>query len=196
MRPVERLLEEGAIRVTPMNDNEIYAIFSSAQTLFKGEVVFEDSVVEKICKMAGGFPYLAQLIGKECIHQLNLCGKRRVSLEILDQVSSDIREGRAFPTLESQYQRAIGESQDRKTLLHFLAEQDVPQDLSNEDVGKVLLKQLRKDVEAFHIEFVDQLLPRLIDKKFGPALFRHPEKQGVYEFENPVLRLYIRLRNL
>jgi hypothetical protein len=35
----------------------------------------------------------------------------------------------------------------------------------------------------------------LVDKTFGPVLFRHPERQGTYEFINPVLRLYIRLRN-
>ena len=39
------------------------------------------------------------------------------------------------------------------------------------------------------IDYVDQLIPRLLDKSYGPVLFRHTERQGTYEFVNPVLRL-------
>ena len=58
------------------------------------------------------------------------------------------------------------------------------------------MKRLRQDAKDLGIDYVDQLLPRLLDKKFGPVLFRLPERQGVYEFVNPVFRLYVRLRNL
>lgn len=193
---VERLLEEGAIRVRGMSSDEIYAIFTKATELFRGEVRFEDSVVEQIAKMSSGYPYLAQLIGKECVHHLNRIGGNIVNGTILGEVTVDIKEGRAFPTLEAQYQRAIGDSEDRKILLHFLAEQADATDLLDEELGKVLLKQLRRDVEGLGINYIDQLVPRLVDRKFGPILFRHAEKQGVYEFENPVLRLYVRLRNI
>ena len=193
---VERLLEEGAIRVRGMSSDEIYAIFTKATELFKGQVRFEDNVVEQIAKMSSGYPYLAQLIGKECVHHLNRIGGNIVNDSILREVTVDIKEGRAFPTLEAQYQRAIGDSEDRKMLLHFLAEQADATDLLDEELGKVLLKQLRRDVEGLGINYIDQLVPRLVDRKFGPILFRHAEKQGVYEFENPVLRLYVRLRNI
>jgi hypothetical protein len=33
-----------------------------------------------------------------------------------------------------------------------------------------------------------------VDPTYGPVLKRIPEVQGVYEFVNPVLRLYNRLR--
>lgn len=193
---VERLLEEGAIRVRAMSPDEIYAIFATAAHLFGGAVRFDDRVVSDIARLSSGYPYLAQLIGKECIHVLNRHGGSSVDMPILQEVMNDVRDGKAFPTLESQYQRAIGDSQDRKLLLHFLAEQEESPDLLDEEVGKVLLKQLRKDVEGLGIDYIDQLIPRLVDKKYGPILFRHGEKQGVYEFENPVLRLYVRLRNI
>jgi Cdc6-like AAA superfamily ATPase len=191
---VERLLEEGAIQVGAMSADEIFAIFGTATELFRGQVRFKSDVVEKVARISSGYPYLAQLIGKECIHVLNKTNGSVVDDRILNEVMKDIREGKAFPTLESQYKRAIGDSEDRKILLHFLAEQEDAADLY-EERGKVLLKQLRKDVEGTGIEYIDQLIPRLVDKKYGPILFRHAEKQGVYEFENPVLRLYIRLRN-
>jgi len=193
---VERLLEEGAIRVRGMSSDEIYAIFTKATELFRGQVRFEDNVVEQIAEMSSGYPYLAQLIGKECVHHLNRIGGNIVNDSILREVTVDIKEGRAFPTLEAQYQRAIGDSEDRKMLLHFLAEQADATDLLDEELGKVLLKQLRRDVEGLGINYIDQVVPRLVDRKFGPILFRHAEKQGVYEFENPVLRLYVRLRNI
>jgi len=190
---VERLLEEGAINVRAMSPDEIFAIFGTAERLFEGKVRFNDDVVEIVARVSSGYPYLAQLIGKECIHVLNRAGGNVVDKAILDEVLKDIREGKAFPTLEAQYQRAVGDSEDRKILLHFLAEQEDAADLYDEP-GKILLKQLRKDVED-DIQHIDQLIPRLVDKKYGPILFRHAEKPGVYEFENPVLRLYIRLRN-
>jgi hypothetical protein len=58
------------------------------------------------------------------------------------------------------------------------------------------LKNSRQVAEELDIQFIDQLIPRLVDKKYGPVLERMEERQGVYEFVNPVLRQYIRLRKL
>jgi hypothetical protein len=192
---VERLLEEGAINVKSMPDAEIFDIFTTAEFLFKGKVEFENDVVGEIARMSGGYPYLAQLIGKECVNVLNRQGGIRIDHVVLNEVKIDIRDGRAFPTLEQQYQRAIGNSHDRQVLLHFLAEQQDEVDLADQERGKILVKRLREDAADLQIGYVDQLIPRLVDKTFGPVLFRHPERQGTYEFVNPVLRLYIRLRN-
>jgi hypothetical protein len=145
--------------------------------------------------MSGGFPYLAQLIGKECINVLNRRGGTRITDNVLSEVTQDIREGRAFPTLESQYQKAIGRSPGRQILLHFLAGQEDEAELFDQEGGKVQLQSLREDAADLMVEHVDQLIPRLVDKKYGPVLFRHPERRGIYEFVNPVLRLYIRLRH-
>ena len=46
------------------------------------------------------------------------------------------------------------------------------------------------------VEFVDQLIPRLVDQNYGPALIRLDDRQGVYEFANPVFRIYVKLRSL
>ncbi|TYT27022.1 ATP-binding protein [Luteimonas viscosa] len=192
---VERLLEEGAIHVKAMIPAETSQIFSTAERLFKNEIVFDPDVVGKISELSGGYPYLAQLLGKECVTVANRLSVKLVDPTVLTEVLDDVRNGTAFPTLESQYQRAIGESEDRKILLHFLAEQEDRADISADELGRVLVKRLRQDAKDVGIEWVDQLLPRLLDKKFGPALFRLPEKQGVYEFVNPVFRLYVRLRN-
>jgi hypothetical protein len=64
-----------------------------------------------------------------------------------------------------------------------------------EEVGRVVLKNARGDAEDLNVQYVDQLVPRLVDPKFGPVLRRTSERPGVYEFVNPVLRLYIKLRN-
>ena len=192
---VERLLEEGSIPVKAMSPSEIHGIFHSAQRLFNNSLLFRPEIVDEIATMSGGYPYLAQLIGKECVHICNRRACAVVDSGILEEVKEDIRIGRAFPTLESQYQRAIGDSHDRQILLHFLAEQADATDIFDDAMGKVLMKRLRDDVSGLGIQYIDQLIPRLVDKKFGPVLFRHGEKQGVYEFENPILRLYIRLRN-
>jgi hypothetical protein len=191
---VERLLEEGAIRVREMSEAEITKIFDRAHELYNGEVTFVRQTVQNIYKFSQGYPYLAQLIGKECLHECNRRSSKVVDEEILESVKNDIASGRAFPTLESQYQRAIGESEDRKILLHFLAEQEGT-DINDEQHGRVLLRKLRADASDLGIAFVDQLIPRLVDRNFGPVLYRHTEKPGVYEFENPIFRLYVKLRH-
>lgn len=191
---VERLLEEGAIHVLPMSEPETEEIFTTAERLFKGEMRFTAEAVAKITAVVQGYPYFAQLIGKECVAVSNARGQSTVDEAIVDSVMSDIRSGRAFPTLENQYQKAIGKSPDREILLHLLADQPEENALFDAEVGRVKLKEARRDAEDLNIQYVDQLLPRLVDSAYGPVLNRMPEHQGVYEFVNPVLRLYIRLR--
>jgi hypothetical protein len=191
---VERLLEEGAIHVLPMDKPESEEIFFTAERLFKGQITFDRTVIEHIAAMSQGYPYFAQLLGKECVSQANRQNKAEVGQDTLDRVLEDIRSGRAFPTLESSYQRAIGNSPERELILHLLAGQPEENALFNAESGRVLLKQTRKDAEDLDIQYIDQLVPRLVDPTYGPVLKRVPERQGIYEFVNPVLRLYVRLR--
>jgi hypothetical protein len=97
--------------------------------------------------------------------------------------------------LEQAYQRAVGESEGRRILPHLLAEQPTEQ-LHSDEIGRVVLKRSRQIAEELDVQFIDQLMPRLVDAKYGPVLERVPEGQGVYEFVNPVLRQYVRLRSL
>lgn len=193
---VERLLEEGAIHVKPMTRDETHGIFSTAQHLFRGRITFTPRVVEKITEMSEGYPYFAQLLGKECVSQANKEGRSMVNEAVLDAVFADIRRGTAFPTLERTYQRAIGNSADRQTLLWILAEQSGDDVLFDEERAKVQLSAVRKEARELNIETVDQLLPRLIDSKFGEVLRKTGDRRGEYEFTNPVFRMYVRLRSL
>lgn len=137
-----------------------------------------------------------QLIGKQCVNEANARATNVVGASVLDKVLEDLRSGKAFPTLESAYQRAIGESPGRQLLLHLLAEQPTEQSLFTDEIGRVILKQSRQVAEELDIQFIDQLIPRLVEKKYGPILERVPERQGTYEFVNPVLRQYIKLRQI
>jgi hypothetical protein len=191
---IERLLEEGAIDVKPMSSNELRGIFTRAEELYKGKVKFADAVVDKIVQLSDGYPYLAQLIGRACVNRLNERAEIEVTWNLFNEVLDDIRSGSALPTLESAYLRAVGQSEPRRLLLTILAEQTSDFSRYNDDVQRVALRDIRGTTQEFEIEHVDQLLPRLIDKKFGPALIRDPDIYGAYEWVNPVLRAYVRLR--
>ena len=194
---VERLLEEGSINVQPMPDAESEEIIHTAERLFAGALRFDSGVVSAIATTSQGYPYFTQLIGKECVAQANKLNKSLVSRDDYDSVLDDIRSGRAFPTLESAYRLAIGNSTGRQLLLHLLAEQKEDQQLDlDEHSSRVYLKSTRKDAESFDIEHIDQLLPRLVDEKHGYVLSRVKDAHGVYEFINPVLRIYISVRSL
>lgn len=191
---VERLLEQGAIKVKPMSIAESEQIIHKAEELFKGELNFEPKITNDIAEISQGYPYFVQLIGKECVSKAGQMDSKMINNDVYNYALDEIKTGRAFPTLESAYQRAIGNSVERELLLHLLAEQP-EEDAIFEDVGRIFLKKIRKDAEELNIQYIDQLLPRLLDSRYGPALVRLPEKQGIYEFFNPVLRLYVRLRH-
>ncbi len=193
---VERLIEQGVLSVSPMPMAESEAIITRASELFDGALRFEPAVAAKIAELGQGYPYFVQLIGKQCVHEANTAKTDLVDQSVLEKVLDDLRTGRAFPTLESAYQRAIGNSKDRQLLLHLLAEQPSEQSLFSDEIGRIVLKASRQVAEELDVQFIDQLIPRLVEKKYGPVLERVPERQGTYEFVNPVLRQYIRLRQL
>ncbi|HNV84583.1 MAG TPA: hypothetical protein PKI87_10015, partial [Arenimonas sp.] len=192
---VERLIEQGVLPVRPMPASESEAIITTASELFKGAVRFEPGVASKIADIGQGYPYFVQLVGKQCINELNARCTDLVDDDVLNKVLDDLKTGKAFPALESAYQLAIGSSSDRQLLLHLLAEQETEQPRSDE-IGRVVLKNTRQLAEELDIQYIDQLMPRLVDKRYGPVLESIPERRGTYEFVNPVLRQYIRLRAL
>jgi Cdc6-like AAA superfamily ATPase len=193
---VERLIEQGVLPVKPMPRLESEGIITRAAELFEGKLRFEPGTSTAIAELGQGYPYFVQLIGKQCVAEANAHGSSVVDAALLEEVVTDLRSGKAFPALESAYQRAIGGSEGRQLLLHLLAEQPTEQSQFTDEIGRVLLKKSRQVAEELDVQFVDQLIPRLVDKKFGPILERVPERQGVYEFVNPVLRQYVRLRTI
>jgi hypothetical protein len=193
---VERLLEEGALKVGKMQPYESKSIINRAEELFENKITFDRAVVESITSKSQGYPYLVQLLGKECVNKANQYAKDFIDDVIFSEVLNDIKSGTAFPTLESQYQRAIGESEGRKTLLFLLASQPEGNAIFTDEMGKIALKEVRKDAADWSVDYIDQLLPRLIDKRFGPVLVKSEERQGLYEFVNPVFRVYCQLKEI
>lgn len=190
---VERLLEEGALHVQTMPINETVEIVETANRRFGGDIIFTPDVANRIARLSEGYPYLVQMFGKACVNEANKQQSHVVDLQLLENVFEEIRNGSAFPTLESAYQQAIGNSPGRQLLLHLLAEQDEDNTLFNDQVGQIVLKRIRTDAQELGVEHIDQLMPRLVDKKYGPALVKG-DRQGVYEFVNPIFRVYVRLR--
>lgn len=193
---VERLIEQGVLPVKPMLLPESEGIISRAAELFAGAIKFEPGIGRAIAELGQGYPYFVQLLGKQCVNEANTKGTNVIDADVLDKVLQDLRSGKAFPILESAYQRAIGDSEGRQLLLHLLAEQSTEQSQYSDEIGRIVLKKSRQVAEELDVQFIDQLMPRLVEKKYGPVLERVQERQGMYEFVNPVLRQYIRLRTI
>lgn len=193
---VERLLEEGGINVKPMPPAESMEIIRTAERLFRGAIRFDSEVIARIAQLAEGYPYLVQLFGKACVDMSNRTTATEVTPSVLDSVLSEVQSGSAFPTLENAYQRAIGDSPGRQMLLHLLAEQPEDRTSFNDDIGQVVLKKIRALAQDLEVDHVDQLIPRLVDKAYGPALVRSHDRPGIYSFYNPLLRIYVKLRSM
>jgi hypothetical protein len=65
------------------------------------------------------------------------------------------RSGKSFPSLEEQYQLAIGRNQARAMLLVLLAEQNGEATLYDDEVGRVVLQRTRAAAQGLGIEYVD-----------------------------------------
>jgi hypothetical protein len=163
---------------------------------FGDALSIDAAVTRRIVELSEGYPYLIQMFGKACVNAANKAQAKLVNESILNRVLDDIRSGTAFPTLEGQYQRAIGNSEHRQLLLHLLAEQPEDNALFNDEVGKVVLKSVRADAQGLGVEFIDQQVPRLVDANYGPVLVRLEDRPGIYEFANPVFRVYVKLRKI
>lgn len=190
---VDRLMEQGILAVKPMSLAESEGIITKAAELFRGEIKFSPGIAAKIADLGQGYPYFVQLIGKQCVSEVNAAGGDTVDDSILSIVVEGLKKGESFPSLETAYQRAIGESTSRQILLHLLAEQATESSFTDE-IGRVVLKNSRTVAEELGAQFIDQVMPRLVDPKYGPVLERID--QGIYEFVNPVLRQYIKHREL
>lgn len=194
-KSVARLIEQGAIHVRPMSGDETRQIFTTATELFRGKVSFAKKVVEQIVELSEGLPYFAQLIGKSSVQYGNEVGSNNIDEKIFGEVLGKIREGKSFPNLEEQYQLAIGRGKERAMLLTLLAEQQGEATLYNDEVGRVVLQRTRTTAQGLGIEYIDQLMPRLVEERYGPALIKG-EQRGHYEFADPVFRAYVKLRKL
>jgi Cdc6-like AAA superfamily ATPase len=194
-KSVARLIEQGAIHVKTMSPDETRRIFATAEELFKKKVKFDSGVVDHIVELSEGFPYFAQLIGKASVQHGNEIGTNTIDRKIFDEVLQKIREGKSFPSLEQQYQLAIGRSKERAMLLVLLAEQKGEATLYDEELGRVVLQRTRAAAQGLGIEYMDQLMPRLVEERYGPALVKG-EQRGIYEFADPVFRAYVKFRKL
>jgi hypothetical protein len=193
---VGRLIQQGSLHVQTMEPREVEEIFTTAKILFKGRVDFEQGVIDRVANLCGGYPYFAQLIGKACVEEGNRRGINTVHSLILDSVVEQIGSGKAFPSLERDYKRAIGHSEDRASLLALLAEQEENESIFDASGSSVQLKEIRGVAKDLDVAHLDQNLPRLIDPGYGPVLVKDPDRQGVYEFVDPVFRVYVRLRRI
>jgi Cdc6-like AAA superfamily ATPase len=194
-KSVGRLIEQGAIHVKTMSPAETRQIFTTAEELFKKKVRFDRNVVEQIVELSEGFPYFAQLIGKASVQYGNEIGTNDIDGKIFDEVLEKIRSGKSFPSLEQQYQLAVGRSAERAMLLVLLAEQSSEATLYNDELGRIVLQRTRATAQGLGIEYIDQLMPRLVEERYGPALVKG-EDRGIYEFADPVFRAYVKLRRL
>ena len=184
---VGRLIEQGSIFVRPMSYEETSEIFTVASKLFSNKITFAKDVVEQITHLCEGYPYFAQLIGKSCVNEANAKGTNHIGPEILLTVTDKIKSGQAFPNLEANYQRAIGESEDRAILLTLLGEQQDNRAEYDAQLGQVFLSRTRPSAQDLGVTYMDQLLPRLIEERYGPILAKIPDTRGSYEFTDPVL---------
>jgi hypothetical protein len=193
---VGRLIQQGSLHVQTMASSEVVEIFTTARSLFKDHVTFEPEMIAKVADLCGGYPYFAQLIGKACVEEGNRLGTNSIGLSILESVVEQIRNGKAFPSLERDYNRAIGHSEDRAWLLALLAEQEESESIFDASGGSVQLKEIRGVAKELDVAHLDQNLPRLVDPGYGPVLIKDPDRPGIYEFVDPVFRVYVRLRRV
>jgi hypothetical protein len=154
---------------------ELFSYVDTAEVPFKGIVTFDPGVVDEIVQISEGFPYFAKLIGKGCVEYGKEVGTNEIDGKIFVEIMERIRIGKSFPNLEEQYQLAIGKSKERAMLLVLLAEQKSESAHYDEELSRVVLQKTRAAAQGLEIEYIDQLMPRLVEERYGPALVKGSE---------------------
>lgn len=191
---VQRLLgEDGAVKVAPMNIAESMTILNTAEKLYGGSLTIERSVKERVARASSGFPYMVQLLGRALVKIANERGATVLSGDMFAELQRRIASGEAIPTLEQRYKVAVHTSDQRKILLSLLADFALDKDVSGTDLRAVTLVEVRKDAKDLDVDNIDQVVPRLLDARYGPVLKKI--SNGTYVFVDPVFCLYVRLRN-
>jgi hypothetical protein len=70
-------------------------------------------------------------------------------------------------------------------LLTLLAEQSKETTEYDSSIGQVVLRQSRSTAQDLGVEYIDQLLPRLIEERYGPVLVKIPDSRGL--MSSPIL---------
>jgi hypothetical protein len=60
----------------------------------------------------------------------------------------------------------------------LIAEQKSDVTQYNEEIGSVVLQRTRSTAQGLGIEYIDQLMPRLVEERYGPVLIKRPNRRG------------------
>ncbi len=74
-------------------------------------------------------------------------------------------------------------------LLVLLAEQKSDAAHYDEELSRVVLQKTRSAAQGLGIDYIDQLMPRLVEERYGPALVKGSEQRGIYEFADRIMKM-------
>lgn len=174
-----------SVLVKPMNNKELKAIVTTAESSLRGKIKFDNNVVEDMVKESEGFPYFVHLLGKEC---LILAFKRKlknVNEDLYKEVKEALIYGKIQLTQEFRYVQVCRTSPEREMLLKLFA-------LSDENY--VLLEEIYSMARDYGIEKPSAYMKDLTEKgKISPTLIYSRDERHV-RFSDPILKVYIKKR--
>jgi Novel STAND NTPase 1 len=136
-RSVNRLLYQGRIKITPMNEEEVNSIFDLAENNNHNLISFNNKVRRTIFEMSSGFPYFVQLCGQLALDEFagenGYKSKGAINTQHLLKGLEKLVQYE--PELDTLYYSIVGENKEREMVLKALANM-TPQRIKRSEIHK------------------------------------------------------------
>ena len=147
---------------------------------------FDADATNWIVSIARGHPFYVHLVGKQALLRAISLGTNTVTQVIAEEALADIALKGSAPIQETTYQKAIGNSYVRETILKQFAKQ-ANDEIYTTDIYATLARELQIDGSSVSV-YVGQLA----SEKYGSVLNKTRERH--YQFADSLFKAYAAAR--
>lgn len=173
------------ITINKMPPEEMYGILKRAEHHISNTITFDDNSSGVITASAEGFPYFVHLLGKQALLKAFEVGKNIVTDDDINEIKTEISNGRLRTIYEEIYHSAVKESAQRELLLKFFAEEE------SDEIYTVPVYSNAKDLGVTN---PSQLMKELTQPQDGSLAVLVRLREQYYRFSDPVFKVYAKLR--
>lgn len=189
-RSLERCLKE--IKIQLMSEDEIKEIIEKG--LEKLNIEIDESVKKEIINLSEGYPRYAHLLSKYCCIDYIDKKKKVIDKESLNYATQQSLD-EAEESIRREYQKAtindMRNNYDILLLACALADKDEFGAFTHTNIVNVLKKIYPHKVKNNY----RNILNSLCENEKGKILIKRGKTRHKYEFRNPLMQIYIKIRN-
>lgn len=173
-------------RMAPIELRKIIELVEVGLSEVGVNMTFSDEAKGHLSVLADGFPWFVHILGQESLKLALDREQEVVSLNDVEEVVASLSQIRYARNFEDLYQKAVGDSPQRETVIRAFAKWG-PKDIPTSEVYPIC--------HRLGVANPSMYIKELQTKKCGVIISKAPFREsGVYSFTNAMFRQYIEIR--